>query len=166
MLEIQSNLCRDILHRHRFVFQLEYQGYKASNVAVELNTGLLAARTRRYMALLVVLLTFSCQCFLQTWVVSIPVSYLKNYWHPLEGKLYCRLFISPIIQAGYSHRSRRMGHRGPECAILEDILKKSKKVYVCPLCFTSYSEASPFFKHCRIMGKGKKGQQADPTHET
>lgn len=60
-----------------------------------------------------------------------------------------------------------MGHQGPECVLLEDILKNSKKVYVCPLCFTSYSEASPFFKHCRKLGKGKgkKGQQADPIHE-
>lgn len=70
------------------------------------------------------------------------------------------------MQADYPHSSKRMGHQGPECALLE-ILKNSKKVYVCPLCFTSYSEASPFFKHCRRLGKGKGkiGQQADPIHE-
>jgi hypothetical protein len=66
-----------------------------------------------------------------------------------------------------------MGQQGPECVLLEKILKNSKKLYVCPLCFTSYSEASSFFKHCRKLGKGKgkekgrgkKGQQADPIHE-
>ena len=34
-----------IVHRHGFVFQLEYQGYKASNAAAELNTGTISGET-------------------------------------------------------------------------------------------------------------------------
>jgi hypothetical protein len=39
------------------------------------------------------------------------------------------------------------------CSLLETILSNSKKIYVCPLCHTSYSDAANFFKHCRAKGK-------------
>lgn len=58
-----------------------------------------------------------------------------------------------------------MDHQGPECVLLEGILKNSKKLYVCPLCYTSYSEAGTILKHCREKGEGKKGQKADAIHE-
>ena len=46
-----------------------------------------------------------------------------------------------------------MSHQEKFCILLGQILLESKKIYLCPVCHISYSDASALFKHCRDKGK-------------
>lgn len=46
-----------------------------------------------------------------------------------------------------------MDHQGKLCALLDQILIESKKIYLCPLCRISYSDAKNLLNHCRLKGQ-------------